>query len=79
MNEDAARIVREISGPLMQERPDNSRRALCDILGVLIGHTFGHLPEGKREEMLEASLAMICDEITVSYREFMTYKKSHEH
>jgi hypothetical protein len=73
---EVARLVRELQPLITKEQPEVLRRALCDILGVMIGHVMGKLEGAERDKMVEESLKMISSDIVDSYWEFTEWEKS---
>ena len=73
---DEDRIVRALGQVILNEQVNHSRRALCDVLGVLVAHVIDGAPAGTdRGELLAAGLDLIQDDVLTSYHNFLDWKK----
>ena len=70
---ETASLVRELQAVIIAEKPETVRRALCDLLGVLMAHVFTGLEGEKRDQMVEATLQTIRMDIVDSYFEFLEW------
>lgn len=70
-----AHLVQKLQTLIINEPPETARRAMCDILGVLIGHVLTDLEGEERRRMLEASLQMIRRDVADSYFDFLDWTK----
>lgn len=80
LDQETALLVREVTKTIGDAHPDRIRRALCDILGVIIEHVMsGKVTEEEREPMLRVMLDMVEWDILKSYDDFRNSPEKRGH